>query len=78
MKKYFCENVFLARTSRRNEISSNYSQCRSYSSTEIIHEKSNRNGQTDNDSYNVTPKVSSNSENDTTSHSYSIVHSTTP
>ncbi|CAF0869226.1 unnamed protein product [Rotaria sordida] len=64
-------------TSHIDEISSDYSQRRSYSSTGIIHEKSNRNGQTDNDSYDITPKASSNSRRDTISHSHSIVHPTT-
>jgi hypothetical protein len=46
-RKYFDENILLARTSRIDEVSSDYSQRRLYSSTDIIDEKSPRYGQND-------------------------------
>lgn len=57
-KKNF-QNYILARASRIDEISSDYSQRRSHSSIGITDEKPFLNGYRDHDSYNVAPKLPS-------------------
>ncbi|CAF4439579.1 unnamed protein product, partial [Rotaria sp. Silwood2] len=65
-----------ARTSRIDEISSDYSQRRACSSTRIINEKASRNGQIENGSYDVVPKAPSENGIDTKKRSYSVTRPT--
>jgi hypothetical protein len=63
----------LARTSRIDEMSSDYSQRRSYSTTGVIDEKASRNGQIENGSYYVAPKAPSDAGSDSKKRSRSFV-----
>src|SRR4051794_39766238 len=67
------EMVVLARTSRIDEVSSDYSQRRSNSVTGILEEKSSRNDLINSDSYYVVPKPSSDAGSDTKKRSRSYV-----
>jgi eukaryotic translation initiation factor 2C len=62
-----------ARTSRIDEMSSDCSQRRSYSTTGIIDEKASRNGQIENGSYYVAPKAPSDAGSDSKKRSRSFV-----
>ncbi|CAF4641342.1 unnamed protein product, partial [Rotaria sp. Silwood2] len=64
------------RTSRIDEISSDYSQRHACSSTRIINEKASRNGQIENGSYDVVPKAPSENGIDTKKRSYSVARPT--
>ncbi|UJR23980.1 hypothetical protein I4U23_026946 [Adineta vaga] len=65
-----------ARTSRIDELSSDYSHRRSHSSTGVIDDKSKLNGPIDNGSYYVAPKPSSDAGSDSKKRSRSLVRPT--
>ena len=72
-KEKLSKHLFLARTSRIDELSSDYSQRRSHSTTGIEDEKATRNGHIENDTYNVAPKAPSDAGSDTKKRSRSFV-----
>ncbi len=73
LKGVFFKNVVLARTSRIDEVWSDYSQRRSYSSTGMYDEKPSHYGQIDNGSYNGAPQAPSDAGSDTKKRSRSFV-----